>query len=179
MSTATVLLDATGIKRAITRMAHEIIEHHRGVEKLALIGIQTRGVFIARRLRKEIEKIEGMEDKTLPCGEMDINLYRDDWTRISHQPIVKPTEIPFEVNDRDILLVDDVLYTGRTIRAAMDALMDFGRPARINLAVLVDRGHREFPIQPDYTGKKVENDYDQHVNVLLSEHDTFDQVTLD
>jgi len=179
MTTATVLLDATDIKRAITRMAHEIIEHHRGAQGLALIGIQTRGVFIARRLRSEIEKIEGLEENSFPCGEMDINLYRDDWTRISHQPIVKPTEIPFEVNDRDILLVDDVLYTGRTIRAAMDALMDFGRPSRIGLAVLVDRGHREFPIQPDYTGKKVNSNYDQHVNVLLSEHDDSDQVTLD
>lgn len=179
MTTATVLLDETDIKRAITRMAHEIIEHHRGVKGLALIGIQTRGVFLARRLKNEIEKIEGLGANTLPCGEMDINLYRDDWTRISYQPIVKPTEIPFEVNDRDILLVDDVLYTGRTIRAAMDALMDFGRPARIGLAVLVDRGHREFPIQPDYTGKKVESDYTQHVNVLLREHDDADQVTLD
>jgi pyrimidine operon attenuation protein/uracil phosphoribosyltransferase len=176
MTTATVLLDAAGIKRAITRMAHEIIETHRGAEGLALIGIQTRGVFIARRLRSEIEKIEGV---TLPCGEMDINLYRDDWTRISHQPVVKPTEIPFEVNDRNILLVDDVLYTGRTIRAAMEALMDFGRPARIGLAVLVDRGHREFPIQPDYTGKKVESDYNQQVNVLLNEHDDSDQITLE
>ena len=176
MTTPTVLLDAAGIKRAITRMAHEIIETHRGAEGLALIGIQTRGVFIAQRLRSEIEKIEGVK---LPCGEMDINLYRDDWTRISHQPVVKPTEIPFEVNDRNILLVDDVLYTGRTIRAAMEALMDFGRPARIGLAVLVDRGHREFPIQPDYTGKKVESDYNQQVNVLLSEHDDSDQITLE
>lgn len=179
MTTPTVLLDAAGIKRAITRMAHEIIETNRGAEGLALIGIQTRGVFIAQRLRSEIEKIEGMEKKKIPCGEMDINLYRDDWTRISHQPVVKPTEIPFEVNDRNILLVDDVLYTGRTIRAAMEALMDFGRPARIGLAVLVDRGHREFPIQPDYTGKKVETNYDQQVNVLLSEYDDSDQITLE
>lgn len=179
MTTPTVLLDAAGIKRAITRMAHEIIETNRGAEGLALIGIQTRGVFIAQRLRSEIEKIEGMEKKKIPCGEMDINLYRDDWTRISHQPVVKPTEIPFEVNDRNILLVDDVLYTGRTIRAAMEALMDFGRPARIGLAVLVDRGHREFPIQPDYTGKKVESDYNQQVNVLLSEYDDSDQITLE
>ena len=176
MTSATVLLDAKDIKRAITRMAHEIIETHRGVEGLALIGIQTRGVFIAQRLRAEIEKIEGVQ---LPCGEMDINLYRDDWTRISHQPIVKPTAIPFGVDDRNILLVDDVLYTGRTIRAAMDALMDFGRPARISLAVLVDRGHREFPIQADFTGKKIESDYNQRVNVLLSEHDHADQITLE
>jgi pyrimidine operon attenuation protein/uracil phosphoribosyltransferase len=179
MTSATVLLDAKDIKRAITRMAHEIIETHRGTEGLALIGIQTRGVYIARRLREEIAKIEGIEKDNLPCGEMDINLYRDDWTRISHQPVVKPTEIPFEVNDRNILLVDDVLYTGRTIRAAMDALMDFGRPARIGLAVLVDRGHREFPIQPDFTGKKVDSEYDQHVNVLLTEHDDSDQITIE
>lgn len=179
MTTATVLLDGKDIQRAITRMAHEIIENYRGTEGLALIGIQTRGVFIARRLCSEIEKIEGLGTKKIPCGEMDINLYRDDWTRISHQPVVKPTEIPFEVNDRNILLVDDVLYTGRTIRAAMDALMDFGRPARIGLAVLVDRGHREFPIQPDYTGKKVESEYNQQVNVLLSEYDDSDQITLE
>ena len=176
MTSATVLLDAKDIKRAITRMAHEIIETHRGVEGLALIGIQTRGVFIAQRLRAEIEKIEGVQ---LPCGEMDINLYRDDWTRISYQPIVKPTAIPFNVDDRNILLVDDVLYTGRTIRAAMDALMDFGRPARISLAVLVDRGHREFPIQADFTGKRIESDYNQRVNVLLREHDHSDQITLE
>lgn len=179
MTTATVLLDGKDIQRAITRMAHEIIENYRGAEGLALIGIQTRGVFIARRLRSEIAKIEGIDKENIPCGEMDINLYRDDWTRISHQPVVKPTEIPFEVNDRNILLVDDVLYTGRTIRAAMDALMDFGRPARIGLAVLVDRGHREFPIQPDYTGKKVESEYNQQVNVLLSEYDDSDQITLE
>ncbi len=179
MTTATVLLDGKDIQRAITRMAHEIIENYRGAEGLALIGIQTRGVFIARRLRSEIAKIEGIDKESIPCGEMDINLYRDDWTRISHQPVVKPTEIPFEVNDRNILLVDDVLYTGRTIRAAMDALMDFGRPARIGLAVLVDRGHREFPIQPDYTGKKVESEYNQQVNVLLSEYDDSDQITLE
>ncbi|BCS98107.1 bifunctional protein PyrR [Desulfoluna limicola] len=179
MTTATVLLDSKDIQRAITRMAHEIIENYRGAEGLALIGIQTRGVFIARRLCSEIAQIEGIDKEKIPCGEMDINLYRDDWTRISHQPVVKPTEIPFEVNDRNILLVDDVLYTGRTIRAAMDALMDFGRPARIGLAVLVDRGHREFPIQPDYTGKKVETEYNQQVNVLLSEYDDSDQITLE
>ncbi len=176
MTTATVLLNAKDIERAITRMAHEIIETHHGTQGLALIGIQTRGVYIARRLRAEIEKIEGV---LLPCGEMDINLYRDDWTRISHQPVVKPTEISFPVIDQNILLIDDVLYTGRTIRAAMEALMDFGRPARISLAVLVDRGHREFPIQPDYTGKKVESEYNQHVNVLLREHDGSDQITLE
>ncbi|MCG8471211.1 MAG: bifunctional pyr operon transcriptional regulator/uracil phosphoribosyltransferase PyrR [Desulfobacterales bacterium] len=171
----TTLLDETGIKRAITRMAHEIIETYQGDKELALIGIQTRGVFIARRLCDEIKKTEGQH---LPCGELDINLYRDDWTRISHQPVVRPTEIPFEVTDRRVLLVDDVLYTGRTIRAAMDALMDFGRPASIGLAVLVDRGHREFPIQADFIGKKVESAYRQHVNVMLSEHDGSDHVTL-
>ena len=171
----TTVLDETGIKRAITRMAHEIIEASQGAGDLALIGIQTRGVFLAQRLCDAIFDIEGVR---LPCGEMDINLYRDDWTRISHQPVVKPTEIPFEVENRRILLVDDVLYTGRTIRAAMDALMDFGRPAAINLAVLVDRGHREFPIQADFVGKKVETDYGQHIHVLMTEHDGEDGVTL-
>ena len=170
-----IVLDAADINRIITRVAHEIIEKHKGVANLALIGIQTRGVHIARRIQTEIERIEGI---AVPTGELDINLYRDDWTRISQHPVVKPTEIPFEVNDLDIILVDDVLFTGRTIRAAMDALMDFGRPARIELAVLADRGYREFPIQPDYTGRYVETKHNETVNVLLLEHDGKDAVVI-
>ncbi len=170
-----LVLDAADINRVIARIAYEIIEKHKGVAKLALIGIQTRGVYIARRIQAEIERIENV---SIPTGEMDINLYRDDWTRISQHPVVKPTEIPFDVSDLDIILVDDVLFTGRTIRAAMDALMDFGRPARIELAVLADRGYREFPIQPDYTGRYVESKHNETVNVHLTEHDGKDAVVI-
>lgn len=170
-----LILDSSDINRIITRIAHEIIEQHKGVEKLALIGIQTRGVYLAKRIQLEIERTEGT---LVPRGELDINLYRDDWTRISQHPIVRPTEIPFEVNDVKIVLIDDVLFTGRTIRAAMDALMDFGRPARIELAVLADRGHREFPIQPDYTGKYIETKYNETINVLLAECDETDGVVI-
>ncbi len=176
MTPDNLILDSSDINRIITRISHEIIEKHKGVEKLALIGIQTRGVYLAKRIQIEIERTEGI---LVPSGEMDINLYRDDWTRISQHPIVKPTEIPFEVNDIKIVLVDDVLFTGRTIRAAMDALMDFGRPARIELAVLADRGHREFPIQPDYTGKYIETKYNETINVLLSECDEADKVVIE
>lgn len=176
MKPGNLILDSSDINRIITRIAHEIIEKHKGVEKLALIGIQTRGVFLAQRIQMEMERIEGV---LVPRGEMDINLYRDDWTRISQHPIVKPTEIPFEVNDRKVVLVDDVLFTGRTIRAAMDALMDFGRPARIELAVLADRGHREFPIQPDYTGRYIDTKYNETINVLLSECDGADEVVIE
>lgn len=171
-----LILDSSDINRIITRIAHEIIEKHKGVEKLALIGIQTRGVYLAKRIQLEIERTEGT---LVPRGELDINLYRDDWTRISQHPIVRPTEIPFEVNDVKIVLIDDVLFTGRTIRAAMDALMDFGRPARIELAVLADRGHREFPIQPDYTGKYIETKYNETINVLLSDCDETDGVVIE
>ncbi len=170
-----IVLDATDINRMVTRIAHEILEKHKDIERLALIGIQTRGVFIARRIQAEIRKVEGV---TVPVGEIDITLYRDDWTRISHHPIVKPTEIQFAVNNMNIILVDDVLFTGRTIRAAMDALLDFGRPARIELAVLADRGHREFPIQPDYSGRFIETHYKDSINVLLTEHDGVDNVVL-
>ena len=170
-----IVLDATDINRMITRIAHEILEKHKDIERLALIGIQTRGVFIARRIQEEIRKVEAV---AVPAGEIDITLYRDDWTRISHHPIVKPTEIQFGVNDMNIILVDDVLFTGRTIRAAMDALLDFGRPARIELAVLADRGHREFPIQADYSGRFIETRYNDTINVLLAEHDGIDQVIL-
>ena len=175
MTTDSIILDATDINRIITRIAHEILEKHKSIERLALIGIQTRGVYIAKRIQSEIRKVEGV---TIPVGEIDITLYRDDWTRISHHPIVKPTEIQFVVDGLDAILVDDVLFTGRTIRAAMDALLDFGRPARIELAVLADRGHREFPIQPDYTGRFIETQYKDTINVLLTEHDGVDNVVI-
>ncbi len=137
------------------------------------MGIQTRGDFLAHRLADRIHRIE---EVSVPVGSMDINMYRDDWTKISHQPVVRPSEVPFSVDDTNIVLVDDVLYTGRTIRAAMEALMDFGRPARIELAVLVDRGHRELPIQADYKGIFVDTAPQDTIQVHVSEHDNQDLV---
>lgn len=170
------ILNQQDFKRIITRMAHEILETHKGAKSLALVGIQTRGDFLAKRLADQIKSIEGV---TLPYGSMDINMYRDDWTKISHQPIVRPSNIPFSVDDINIILVDDVLFTGRTIRAAMDALMDFGRPSRIELAILVDRGHRELPIQADYKGISINTEHTDMINVLVAEHDDRDQVYIE
>jgi pyrimidine operon attenuation protein/uracil phosphoribosyltransferase len=170
------ILNDQDFKRIITRMSHEIIEKHRGTKNLALVGIQTRGDFLAKRLADQIQKIESA---TLPVGSMDINMYRDDWTKISHQPIVRPSDIPFSMDDMDIILVDDVLFTGRTIRAAMDALMDFGRPSRIELAILVDRGHRELPIQADYKGISINTEHQDMINVLVVEHDNQDMVYIE
>jgi len=170
------ILNDQDFKRIITRMSHEIIEKHKGTKNLALVGIQTRGDFLAKRLADQIRKIE---DVILPVGSMDINMYRDDWTKISHQPIVRPSNIPFSVDDMDIILVDDVLFTGRTIRAAMDALMDFGRPSRIELAILIDRGHRELPIQADYKGLSIDTEHLDMINVLVAEHDKQDMVYIE
>ena len=170
-----IILDEADIERIVARMALEIVEVHRGTGELALVGIQTRGIYLAKRIQK---RIKAQEDADIPAGVIDITLYRDDWTRISHHPRVKTTEIPFPIDGKQIVLVDDVLFTGRTIRAAMDALIDFGRPDRIELAVLVDRGHRELPIQADYTGKLIETRRSETVNVLLGEHDDIDQVVL-
>ena len=176
MNKNNIILDATDINRKLTRMTHEILEVHKGVDNLALIGIQTRGVFLAERIKSRINDIERIE---IPCGMMDITLYRDDWTRISSHPVVKTTDISFSVDKRQIILVDDVLFTGRTIRAAMDAVIDFGRPDRIELAVLVDRGHRELPIQANYVGEFVETRRSETVNVLLKEHDGEDKVVIE
>jgi pyrimidine operon attenuation protein / uracil phosphoribosyltransferase len=167
------ILNDQDFKRIISRIAHEIIEKHRGAGDLALVGIQTRGDFLANRLADKILQIEGV---LLPVGSMDINMYRDDWTKISHQPVVRPSDIPFCVDDKKIVLVDDVLYTGRTIRAAMEALMDFGRPARIELAVLVDRGHRELPVQADYRGIFLDTEHQDTIQVHVVEHDKQDLV---
>jgi len=164
------------IERAITRMSYEIIEAHKGVKNIALAGILTRGDFLAKRIQHKIEMLEGVQ---VPMGVMDINLYRDDWTRISHHPIVRPSKMPFSVDDKQVILVDDVLFTGRTIRAAMDALMDFGRPPRIELAVLVDRGHRELPLQADYKGTTVATLHSDTVNVFLKEYDGEDRVFIE
>ncbi len=168
-----ILLNDQDIRRIITRIAYEIVETHKGTQNLALVGIQTRGDYLAKRLADQIRAIEGPK---LPVGSMDINMYRDDWTQISHQPIVRPSKIPFSVDEMKIILVDDVLFTGRTIRAAMEALMDFGRPGRIELAVLVDRGHRELPIQADYKGICVDTDRQETIQVHVTEHDGQDQV---
>ncbi len=167
------ILNDQDFKRIITRIAYEIIETHKGVQNLGLVGIQTRGDSLAKRLADQIRDIE---DIIVPVGSMDINMYRDDWTKISHQPTVRPSNIPFSVDDKKIILVDDVLYTGRTIRSAMDALMDFGRPSRIELAILVDRGHRELPIQADYRGIFIDTEPDDMIHVHVLEHDDEDLV---
>jgi pyrimidine operon attenuation protein/uracil phosphoribosyltransferase len=170
-----VVLDAEAIRRAIVRIAHEVLERNKGTEDLALIGVRSRGVHLADRLVREIRSIEGVE---LPRGIVDITLYRDDLSHSSQWPEVKGTEIPFDVDGRRIVLVDDVLYTGRTVRAAMDALMDFGRPQSIQLAVLVDRGHRELPIRADYVGKNIPTARTEEVRVKLVECDGVDRVEI-
>jgi pyrimidine operon attenuation protein/uracil phosphoribosyltransferase len=172
-----VVLDADRIGRTLTRIAHEIVERNRGVEELALVGIRTRGVPIARRLAHAIRDINGHD---VPTGALDITLYRDDLMRhaVGPQPLVRRTEIPFSIDEKKILLVDDVLYTGRTIRAALDALIDFGRPKAIQLVVLVDRGHRELPIKADYVGKNLPTSLTQSVQVLLTEVDGRDEVEI-
>jgi len=168
------LLDPMAIDRALTRIAHEIIEANRGTKKLALVGMQTRGVPLAHRLAEKIRTIEG----EVPVGTLDITLYRDDLTPVGPQPVLKATQVPFDVSGMTVVLVDDVLYTGRTVRAAMDAVMDLGRPRRIQLAVLVDRGHRELPIRADYVGKNVPTSGTDDVQVLLRETDGEDRVLL-
>ncbi len=170
-----VVLDADKIDRTITRLAHEIVERNRDLEGLALVGIRSRGVPLAHRLQKCIAGISGRE---LPVGTLDITLYRDDLTTVGPQAILKETRIPFPIDGRRIVLVDDVLFTGRTIRAALDGLMDFGRPCQIQLAVLVDRGHRELPIRADYAGKNVPTNLEEMVEVRLEEEDGCDQVLL-
>lgn len=167
------ILDASEMETILKKMAEDILSSPVQRDTLALIGIHTRGVFLARRLQALIKNAGSID---IPCGAVDINLYRDDWTRSSLNPVVRKTDIAFDVDDRRIILVDDVLYTGRTIRAAMDALMDFGRPARIELAVLVDRGHRELPIQANYTGVAIHTDPGEAVNVLMTECDDADRV---
>ena len=173
-----ILMDSERIGRSLTRIAHEIVERNRGVGALALVGVRTRGVPIARRLAATLRDITGAD---VPTGALDITLYRDDLmkTAVGPQPIVRRTEIPFSIDGRHIILVDDVLYTGRTIRAALDALIDFGRPSTIQLVVLVDRGHRELPIKADYVGKNVPTSRRETIHVRLAEIDGRDEVTLD
>jgi pyrimidine operon attenuation protein/uracil phosphoribosyltransferase len=173
-----VVMDADRIDRSLTRIAHEIVERNRAIENLALIGIRERGVHLAERLASRLATITSHR---VPTGALDITLYRDDLMRhpVGPQPLVRSTDIPFDLDDRTILLVDDVLYTGRTIRAALDALIDFGRPRAIQLAVLVDRGHRELPIKADYVGKNVPTSRRESVQVRLSEVDGHDDVLIE
>ena len=172
-----VVMDADRMARTLARIAHEILERNRGIGELGLVGIRTRGVPIARRLARAIADISSHE---VPTGALDITLYRDDLMRhaVGPQPVVRRTEIPFSIDDKKILLVDDVLYTGRTIRAALDALIDFGRPRSIQLVVLVDRGHRELPIKADYVGKNLPTSLSQSVQVHLQETDGRDEVEI-
>lgn len=173
-----VIMDADRVSRTLARIAHEIVERNRGVENVALVGIRTRGVVIAKRLADALQHITGEQ---VPTGALDITLYRDDLMRhaVGPQPLVRKTEISFSIDDQKILLVDDVLYTGRTIRAALDALIDFGRPKEIQLIVLVDRGHRELPIKADYVGKNVPTSSKESVHVRLTETDGTDEVAVD
>jgi pyrimidine operon attenuation protein / uracil phosphoribosyltransferase len=170
------LLDGAEIRRSVTRIAHEILERNKGAGEVALVGIANRGDDLARRLAAEIERIEGEQ---VPVGALDITFYRDDIGMRAEAPEVHETRIGFDINGRTVVLVDDVLFTGRTIRAAMDALVDFGRPTAIQLAVLVDRGHRELPIRPDYVGKNVPTRKDEDVRVMLAELDGEDAVVLE
>ncbi|MDN4594991.1 bifunctional pyr operon transcriptional regulator/uracil phosphoribosyltransferase PyrR [Polycladomyces subterraneus] len=172
---AKTILDEAAIRRALTRIAHEILERNKGVENTVLVGIRTRGIYLARRLSERIQQIEGV---SVPVGELDITLYRDDLTEKAEQPEVRGSEIPVEIHGKKVILVDDVLYTGRTVRAAMDALIDMGRPRMIQLAVLIDRGHRELPIRPDYVGKNVPTSQNELVAVLLQESDGLDAVEI-
>jgi len=170
------IMDEKAIGRAITRISHEIIEKNKGIENVVLIGIKTRGVPVATRIANKIEAIEG---QSVDAGEMDITLYRDDLSKKQIDPVVNSTKIDFDITDKTVILVDDVLYTGRTVRSALDALMDIGRPKAIQLAVLVDRGHRELPIRADYVGKNVPTSRNEIISVKLMECDKEDSVSIE
>jgi pyrimidine operon attenuation protein / uracil phosphoribosyltransferase len=169
------ILDENGIRRALVRIAHEILERNQGLDDLVLVGLRSRGDHLARRLAASLREIEGTE---VPVGVMDVTLYRDDLAHAGHWPQVQRTEIPFTIEGRHVVLVDDVLFTGRSVRAALDSLMDFGRPRSIQLAVLVDRGHRELPIRADFVGKNVPTSRREAVEVLLRETDGEDRVVI-
>jgi pyrimidine operon attenuation protein / uracil phosphoribosyltransferase len=170
---STLLMNADEMNRAITRIAHEILEKNKGTQDLALVGIRTRGVVLANRLR---DKIESIEKTTIEMGILDITLYRDDLATAKDTPVLQDTDIPFPIDGKKVVLCDDVLFTGRTIRAAIDELIDFGRPAQVQLAVLIDRGHRELPFRPDYVGKNIPTSKDMRVKVQMTEEDSADQV---
>jgi pyrimidine operon attenuation protein/uracil phosphoribosyltransferase len=169
------IVDADGLRRIVTRIAHEIVERNKGVEDLVLVGIRRRGVPLAKRMSDKIKEFEGRSPHE---GSLDITLYRDDLSTVSHQPVVGSSEIPIDINNRVVVLVDDVLFTGRTVRAAMDALIDFGRPRAIQLAVVIDRGHRELPIRADFVGKNVPTSREEVVHVHVDEVDGSEEVTI-
>lgn len=171
----TVLMDQQGINRALVRISHEIVEKNKGVDDIVLVGIRSRGVPLAERIAAAIANIEGAKP---PVGILDITLYRDDLSTLSYQPVVRPTTMPVDIDRKTVVLVDDVLYTGRTIRAALDAVMDMGRPHAIQLAVLVDRGHRELPIRADYVGKNVPTSSKEIISVQIQEIDQAEKVVI-
>lgn len=170
-----IILSVDEIRRALTRIAHEIVERNKGAENLAIIGVHTRGIPLAHRLAAKLSELEGVQ---VPCGMLDITLYRDDLSEVAQQPIIRETQVPFDLRNRRVILVDDVLFTGRTVRAALDALIDLGRPEGIQLAVLIDRGHRELPIRADYVGKNLPTARQEIVKVKLKESDGIDIVEL-
>jgi len=175
MQVKSQIMDKEQMERSLQRMAHEIIEQNRGLEKIRLVGIRSRGVPLAERLSSYLKLISNQK---IPVGILDITLYRDDLSTISHQPVIKGSAVDFEIEDAVVVLVDDVLYTGRTVRAAIDALMDFGRPKQIQLAVLIDRGHRELPVKADYVGKNVPTSKEEIIKVSLEEIDGEDSVKI-
>lgn len=169
------IMDKDAMARTLTRMAHEILEKNKGTEDLAIVGIRNRGAYLAQRLADLIERIDGHKP---PVGLLDITLYRDDLSSIAQQPVVHKTDIDFDIQDKKVILVDDVLYTGRTVRAALDELIDFGRPLFIQLAVMIDRGHRELPIRADYVGKNIPTSTKETVEVRLAETDAEDEIVV-
>lgn len=169
------LVDKEGLDRILTRIAHEILEKNKGSKNLVLIGMRTRGEFLAKRLQKKIKDIDGVE---LPLGVLDVTLYRDDFRTRLKQPQVSVSDITFDINEKDVILVDDVLYTGRTVRSALNALMDFGRPSSIQLCILVDRGHRELPIRADYVGKNIPTSLNEEIKLKVEEYDGEDAIYL-
>lgn len=169
------LVDKEGLDRILTRIAHEILEKNKGSRNLVLIGMRTRGEYLAKRLQKKIKEIEGVE---LPLGVLDVTLYRDDFRTRLKQPQVSVSDITFDINEKDVILVDDVLYTGRTVRSALNALMDFGRPSTIQLCILVDRGHRELPIRADFVGKNIPTSLNEEIKLKVEEYDGEDAIYL-
>lgn len=169
------IMDKEAVNKALVRIAHEILEKNKDTKDLAVVGIRNRGEFLAKRIAEQIKNIEHID---VPIGALDITLYRDDLTQVAEQPVVKETIIDFDINNKSIILVDDVLFTGRTIRCALSELIDFGRPKNIQLAVLIDRGHRELPIRADYVGKNVPTSVDEAIEVKLEEVDKIDEVLI-
>jgi len=175
MKLKSIIMDESAMVRALKRISHEIIEQNKGLENLYLLGIRSRGVPLAERISCYLKEIEGIE---VPVGILDITLYRDDLTTISHQPVLKGTQIDFDIENAKLILVDDVLYTGRTVRAAIDEVLDFGRPSEIQLCVLIDRGHRELPVKANFVGKNVPTSQKEIIKVSLKEIDEIDSVSI-